>query len=78
MLKLLYWEFCLFNSSFTNTLKSKQSWAIKINKMRVWMGLGVYLKSKVNLKFNLLNIKWNETGHGLYMIASDGVCYSHS
>ena len=28
--------------------------------------------------FNSQNIKWRETGHGLYLIGSGGGCYSHS
>ena len=41
--------------------------------------LGVCLKSKMlNYNFNDKNINLNETGHGLYMIQSDGFCLSHS
>ena len=41
--------------------------------------LGVCLKSKmIKYNFNDEIINWKETGHGLYMIHSNGVCYSHS
>jgi len=73
-----YFEFCLLNASFSNTLKTKQSWAIKINKKTAWIYLGVFLKGKMNNNFNSQNINWDETGHGLYRIDSDGDCYSHS
>jgi len=70
----------LLNASFSNTLKHKQSWAIQINKKIDYVILlGVCLKSKmINYSFNGKNMKWNETGHGLYMIASYGECFSHS
>ena len=74
-----YGEFCLLNASFSNTLKHKQSWAIQINKKNNPIYLGVCLKSKmINYNFNSENIKWKETGHGLYMIGSYGICWSHS
>ena len=79
MLKILYDEFCLLNASFSHTIKSKQSWAIKINKQTNWIFLGVCLKSKMlNYNFNGKNINWNTTGHGLYMIDPYGYCNSHS
>jgi len=59
----------LLNASFSNTLKTKQSWTIQIKKMKGGIGLGVCLKSKMNNNFNGKNIKLSETGHGLYMIA---------
>jgi len=69
----------LLNASFSNTLKHKQSWAIQINKKIIGIYLGVCLKSKmINYNFNSENIKWKETGNGLYMIDSDGYCHSHS
>ena len=42
-----YQEFCLLNASFSNTLNTKQSWAIKINNKTGWIRLGVCLKSKM-------------------------------
>ena len=46
-----YREFSLLNASFSNTIKSKQSWAIKIKKINWTIYLGVYLKSKI-IKYN--------------------------
>ena len=41
--------------------------------------MGVCLKSKMQkYNFNSRNIKWGETGHGLYLIQSNGFCFSHS
>ena len=78
-LESFYHEFCMLNASFSNTIKSKQSWAIKINKEKSGFDLGVCLKSKMlNYNFNTKNINWYETGHGFYMITSGGGCWSHS
>ena len=47
--------------------------------MTVGIYMGVCLKSKmINYDFNSKNMKGNEKGHGLYMIDSRGLCYSHS
>ena len=73
-----YFEFCLLNASFSNKLKFKQSWALRINKIKDLISLGVCLKSKMNNTLNKHNIKWEETDHGLYTIESNGYCYSHS
>jgi len=63
----------LLNASFSNTLKTKQLWAIKINKKTEWICLGISLKSKmIGYKFDGTNVNWYETGHGLYMIGSGG------
>ena len=63
------------DAAFSKTLKSKQSWKIKINKITN----GVCLKSKMQkYNFNDQNINWKETGHGLYLIDSIGFCLSHS
>ena len=32
----------------------------------------------IEYKFNAQNMKRRETGHGLYLISSNGWCYSHS
>jgi len=41
--------------------------------------LGVCLKNKmINYNFTSRNVKWGEAGHGLYMIRSGGVWFSHS
>ena len=32
----------------------------------------------INYNFNDKDIKWSQTGHGLYMIRSGGYCNSHS
>ena len=78
-LKLMYQEFSLLNASFSNLIKDKQSWAIKINKNTTVIYLGVCLKNKMlNYSFNDSKLKWLETGHGLYLITSGGDCYSHS
>ena len=67
------------DAAFSKTLKSKQSWKIKINKKTGGIYLGVCLKSKMQkYNFNSQNIKWRETGHGLYLIRSNGDFFSHS
>ena len=30
------------------------------------------------MNFNFQNFKWEETGHGCYLIGSGGYCYNHS
>ena len=73
------YEFCLINISFSNAITTKQSFAIKINKMTGWIHLGVCLKSKIlDYNFSSQNMNWKETGHGLYMIGSGGGCLSDS
>ena len=73
----------MLNASFSNTIKSKQSWAIKINKKTNFIFLGVCLKSKIlqcecECEFKSFRNKIRETGHGLYMIDSVGYCWSHT
>jgi len=69
----------LLDAVFAKTLKSKQSWTIRINKKKEWILLGVCLKNKMGkYNFNGKNINLGEKGHGLYLIGSSGACWSHS
>jgi hypothetical protein len=54
----------------------KQCWGIKIKKFVGWVGLGICLKNTIklaNYHFNYTN-----TGHGSYLISSNGYSWSHS
>lgn len=56
--------------------KRKQVWGIKIKKFVGWVGLGICLRNvikKANYHFNYTN-----TGHGSYLISSNGYSWSHS
>lgn len=79
MVKDLQW----LNQAFHNVLfnlysvgKRKQCWGIKIKKFVGWVGLGICLRNvikKANYHFNYTN-----TGHGSYLISSNGYSWSHS
>ena len=54
----------------------KINWGIKIKKFTGWIGLGICLKNIIknaNYHFN-----YNNTGHGSYLISSNGYSWSHS
>jgi hypothetical protein len=56
--------------------KQKQCWGIKVKKFVGWVGLGICLRNvikKSNYHFNYTN-----TGHGSYLISSNGYSWSHS
>jgi len=61
---------------FPNNSKYKCTWAIKINKLVGWIGLGLALKNvvlKIQYKFNYTNL-----GHGSYLLSGNGYTWSHS
>jgi len=50
-------------------------WGIKVKKFGGWVGVGIALKKVImnaSYKFNYTN-----TGHGSYLISSNGYCWSH-
>lgn len=56
--------------------KNKLTWAIKINKLIVWIGVGLGLRTVINkaqYKFN-----YNTIGHGMYITSGNGYTWSHS
>jgi hypothetical protein len=69
-------RFALMKVGFASNSKAKYTWAIRINKLFGWIGLGASLKgviSKALLKFN-----YTTPGHGSYLISGNGYSWSHS
>jgi hypothetical protein len=64
------------NFGFSKDSKNKFMWALKINKLVGWIGVGLALKNVViknKYKFNHGTI-----GHGMYMLSGNGYTWSHS
>ena len=56
--------------------KNKVTWAIKINRLTGWVGVGLGLrKVVVNAKYKF---NYNSPGHGMYIMSGNGYIWSHS
>ncbi len=63
--------------SFAPNSKGKYTWAIKINKLVGWIGLGMVLKKQISAgQFKFVN--YNTIGHGCYLISNNCYSWSHS
>jgi hypothetical protein len=66
----------LMKTGISKESKNKISWAIRINRLTGWIGVGLGLRKVITnatYKFN-----YNAPGHGMYIISGNGYTWSHS
>lgn len=68
---------CLTSSLREGANNGKRKWAVRINKLKRWVDIGICQIRQVH-SHKFLRRSWLYTGHGHYCLHSDGSAYSHS